>query len=102
MGEPEEGSYNILIGHNPDLLPSYSKWGADLVLSGHVHGGMIATPRGRGLISPRFVLFPRYYRGLYEMGKTKMILSGGLGNHSVHVRLFNRAELLVIRLWPSR
>ncbi|MDE7478726.1 MAG: metallophosphoesterase, partial [Lachnospiraceae bacterium] len=29
---------NILIAHNPDYFEDYAKWGADLVLSGHVHG----------------------------------------------------------------
>ncbi len=101
VGEPEDGVYNILIGHNPDHMHSYAQWGADLVLSGHVHGGMVALPGHRGIISPRLVLFPKYHWGEYHEGRTTMILSGGLGNHTVHVRIFNRAEIVKIVLEPG-
>jgi len=101
VGSPADDRFNILIGHNPDQFPAYSDWGADLVLAGHVHGGMIATPWHRGLISPRFLPFPKYDWGEYNLKNTKMILSRGLGNHTVHIRIFNRAELVVVRLLPK-
>jgi len=98
VGKPEKDRLNILIGHDPDHFEKYAKWGADLVLSGHIHGGMIALPAGRGLISPKLTLMPKYDRGVFKLGKSTMILSGGLGNHTVHLRIFNRAELLIIRI----
>lgn len=101
VGEPSENMLNILIGHNPDQFKAYVQWGADLVLSGHIHGGMIATPWHRGMISPRFIPFPKYDWGEYKEGNTTMILGRGLGNHTVHIRIFNRAELMVIRLLPK-
>ncbi len=101
VGKPSEDHLNILMGHNPDQMEAYAKWGADLVLSGHIHGGMVATPWHRGLISPMFTPLPRYYRGIYKKGGTTMVLSAGLGNHSVHVRLFNPAELIRLELVPE-
>ncbi len=101
VGKPEKEMMNILIGHNPDHFSSYASWGADLVLSGHVHGGMIAIPGVGGLISPQITLFPKYDGGQYEEGNSKMILSRGLGNHSVHIRIFNRAELVILKLKPN-
>ena len=97
VGRPMEEKLNILIGHNPDQLEAYSDWGADVVLAGHIHGGMIATPWHRGLISPRFIPLPKYDWGKYEKGKTTMFLSRGLGNHTIHIRIFNRAEIMLLK-----
>jgi len=101
VGEPSDDHLNILMGHNPDQLDAYSDWGADLVLAGHIHGGMIGTPWRKGLISPMFKLFPIYDRGIYKKGNTTMVLSAGLGNHTVHVRMFNPAELIKLELIPE-
>lgn len=101
IGAPKKEGFNLLIGHNPDHFESYASWGADLVLSGHVHGGMIALPGLGGIISPQITLFPKYDGGEYHEGKSRMILSRGLGNHSVHIRIFNRAELVVLKLMPG-
>lgn len=98
LGKLDDSKLNILIGHDPYQLDGYAQYGADLVLSGHVHGGMICLPNGRGLISTLFTLFPKYYAGLYEKDNTLMIVSRGVGNHTVHVRINNRAELLKIKL----
>ena len=37
---------------NPVYFDAYSEWGADLVLSGHMHGGVIRVPYYGGLLSP--------------------------------------------------
>lgn len=102
VGRPDSDKLNILIGHNPDQFDAYADWGADLVLSGHIHGGMIATPWHRGLISPRFIPFPKYDWGEYKKGKTTMLLSRGMGNHTIHIRIFNRAELMVVDILPKQ
>lgn len=98
VGKADENYFHILLAHNPDQMEAYAEWGADLVLSGHVHGGMIVIPGLGGLISPQLTLFPKYDGGEYRIGKTIMLLSRGIGNHTVHVRIFNRAELLSVHL----
>lgn len=98
LGRITESEFNLLLAHNPEHFEEYAEWGADLVLSGHVHGGMIRIPFLGGVISPQLKLFPKYDGGEYSHGEKKMILSRGLGNHSIHIRLFNRAELLVVKL----
>ncbi len=47
LGRPSSDEYNILIAHNPDYFKAYAAWGADLVLSGHVHGGDHAASGAR-------------------------------------------------------
>ena len=96
LGEPCAEKYTVLLAHNPDFFPVYAEWGADLVLSGHVHGGMVRIPGWKGVVSPNIRFFPKYDGGKFEEGKSTMILSRGLGMHTIPVRLFNPGELIVI------
>jgi hypothetical protein len=94
----EKERFQILIAHNPLYFDEYRKWGADLTVSGHVHGGIIRLPLLGGVISPSIALFPKYDGGKYvKEGKT-MVLSRGLGTHTIHVRLFNPGEVSVIKV----
>lgn len=97
LGNPEKNTFNVLLAHNPLYFEQYAKWGADLVLSGHVHGGIVRVPIwGKGIISPSLRLFPKYDGGVFTFEKTKMILSRGLGAHTIPIRLFNPGELWVV------
>ena len=96
LGSPDSGQYNVLLAHNPDYFPEYAAWGADLTLSGHVHGGIVRIPGWKGVASPNIRLFPKYDGGKFEEGNAVMILSRGLGMHTIPVRLFNPGELVVI------
>ena len=97
LGSPDPGTYTILLAHNPDYFPRYAGWGADLVLAGHIHGGIVRIPFwGKGLLSPNVRFFPRYDGGVYREGDSTMILSRGLGIHTIPFRLFNPAEVIVI------
>ena len=91
-------SYQILLAHNPAYVQQYEAWGADLVLSGHVHGGLVGLPWIGGVISPDFRLFPAYSAGIYRDPKTDVVVSRGLGVHSVPIRFMNPAELVVLEL----
>ncbi len=95
----DENYYNILLAHNPDYFEEYARWGADLSLSGHVHGGMIIIPGLGGLVSPMVRFFPKYFRGLYTMGHDKiMIVSAGLGSHTLRFRVNNKPDIPYIVL----
>ncbi len=96
LGKPDPRRYNVLLAHNPDYFPNYARWGADLVLAGHIHGGMVRIPGWKGVFSPNMRLFPRYDGGKFTEGSSTMILSRGLGMHTIPVRLFNPGELVVI------
>ncbi|MGN0377441.1 MAG: metallophosphoesterase [Suilimivivens sp.] len=98
LGRVNEDRFNLLIAHNPDYFETYADWGADLTVSGHVHGGLMVLPVLGGVISPRLRLFPHYDGGRFEKDGKEMILSRGLGTHTLPVRIFNPGELVVIRL----
>ena len=67
-----------------------------MVLAGHVHGGMVRIPGWKGIVSPAVRLFPKYDGGLFRIGKSTMLLSRGLGMHTIPIRLFNPGEVLVV------
>lgn len=97
MGKVDGNKYTVLIAHNPDYFKDYSEYGADLILSGHVHGGIVRIPFiKKGVLSPRIMLFPRYSGGEYRDGEATMVVSRGLGVHTIPVRMFNPGDLVVI------
>jgi len=91
-------NFNILLSHSPFDFDVLEKWGADLVLSGHVHGGLIRLPFLGGFLSPERSFFPKYDSGEYCIGDSKMIVSRGLGNGTINIRVFNNPEICVITL----
>ncbi|MCR4908289.1 MAG: metallophosphoesterase [Lachnospiraceae bacterium] len=101
LGHPDAERFHILVAHNPEHFDAYSRYGCDLVLSGHVHGGIIRLPFLGGVISPTLTLFPKYDGGIYLKGRTGMIVSRGLGSHTINIRINNPPELLMLYLRPS-
>lgn len=98
LGKADKSDFNIMIAHNPEYFKCYAAWGADLVLSGHVHGGMIRIPIFGGVVSPKPRLFPHYDYGKYQEAGSTMLLSNGLGSHSVKIRFNNVPEIVLIDL----
>lgn len=89
----------LLLAHRNDrFLRQYSLLGADLVISGHGHGGMIRLPFTDGLISTDRTLFPSYTAGFYEENGSTAFVSRGLGNSGPSFRLFNRPQIAVLTL----
>lgn len=101
-GKANKSRFQILLAHNPLYFPEYAEWGADLVLSGHVHGGIVRLPVLGGVVSPAVTLFPEYDGGRFEIGRSVMVLGRGLGTHTLPVRMWNPGELVVVTLLPER
>ncbi|MBQ8815774.1 MAG: metallophosphoesterase [Lachnospiraceae bacterium] len=101
LGQADKEYYNILLAHNPTYFDQYALWKPDLVLSGHVHGGLVKLPLLGGVISPALKLFPKYDGGKFTKNGATMILSRGLGFHSVGFRMWNPCELVVLEIIPS-
>ncbi len=80
----------VLLAHNPMGLDAYAQWGADVVFSGHVHGGIVRLPLIGGILSPERKFFPEYTKGCYRKSQTSMVVCAGVGK----LRLFNPAEIV--------
>ena len=94
----ETDGYTLLLAHRPTFFDDYVASGADLVLTGHVHGGQFRLPFIGGLYTPGQGLFPKYDAGLFTEGQTNMIISRGLGNSAFPFRINNRPEIVVVTL----
>ncbi len=101
IGKADPYSFQILLAHNPEYFADYSGWAPDLVLAGHVHGGVVRIPGIGGVISPSLTPFPHYDGGLYEEHGSRMVISRGLGMHTIPIRVFNPGELVVVDLSPE-
>lgn len=97
LGEANEEEVNILLSHRPFYLAEYAAWGADLVFSGDTHGGMIHLPFIGGIFSTEG-FFPEYDGGLFQKGNSIMVVSRGLGNNPIPLRINNRPEIVVVTI----
>lgn len=88
----------VMLAHEPDYVSLYQSLGADLVLTGHVHGGQIIIPGKGGLLSPDFTFFPSLYEGIHTYDSMTLIVSRGLGNSVAPVRINDYPELVVINV----
>jgi len=79
-GDSEEGT--IVLAHHPRAFQGAAHCGAQLVLSGHTHGGQMnfihptTNRRGIGLGS----LSHRYSWGIYERGRSRLHVTSGIGS----------------------
>lgn len=96
IGAPDPSEYNLLLAHHPMYFDAYADWGADLTFSGHLHGGIIRLPVLGGVVSPQVRLFPRYDRGVFKRDGKKMIVSAGMGSHTINIRINNPPEMVVV------
>lgn len=100
LGSCDTVHFSVLLAHNPAYGDDYFHWGADLTLSGHTHGGLVRFPCGRSILSPELLFFPKYDGGHYRQDDRHLIVSKGLGTHTFHIRIFNRAEVVLITIKP--
>ena len=98
LGDAKQDAVQILMAHNPMFAKEYAEWGADVSVCGHTHGGLVRIPGIGSVISPQFELFPKYDAGEFDFGDRKVYVSKGLGTHTFHIRVFDRAEVLMIRI----
>ncbi|MCG8485589.1 MAG: metallophosphoesterase [Clostridia bacterium] len=101
IGSASKERFDILLAHDPTWFQEYSDWKADLILSGHIHGGAIRLPFLGGVISPNRTLFPKYDSGIYHNNDSILYVSRGLGTSVERIRIFNRPEIAVIVVKPS-
>jgi len=90
--------FDMLMVHQPEFLETYAESGTDLVFTGHAHGGQIRLPMIGGLVAPGQGFFPKYTSGLYRMEETTMLVSRGLGNSILPLRICNRPEVVTLVL----
>ncbi len=94
------GAPQILLAHSPDIFPEAAANKVDLVLTGHTHGGQVRFPLVGAVFAPGQGLFPRWSYGRYQSGHSTMIISPGLGESDLPIRLNIRPEIVLVTLLP--
>jgi hypothetical protein len=90
-------AWNVLLSHNPDVLPSAVREGYNLVLAGHTHGGQVSVEILDQSLNPaRF--FTRYVHGLYRSGSAAGYVTRGIGTIGLPVRIGAPPEISLVRL----
>lgn len=89
----------ILLSHYPENFKEhYSKYDFHIMFSGHAHGGQFVIPFiRRGIIAPGQGFFPKYTEGIHG-NKNKLVISRGLGGSGIPLRLFNRPEIVKVKI----
>ena len=96
-----QDGFKLLLSHRPETVHSYVSTNVDLVLSGHAHGGQFWMPFIGGIVAPNQGLFPEYDAGVFDERGTTMVVSRGIGNSIIPVRLNNRPEIVIVKLQPK-
>lgn len=97
LPDGSDPAFTVLISHNPLYINRIPDSKADLVLSGHTHGGQVSF---FGLWIPifNFKYGHKYVSGIYEKNGTIILVSRGVGTRLLPLRFFARPEINVITL----
>jgi len=93
------GPIRIFLTHSPDGLLLLDRERFDVGFAGHTHGGQVALPDGRQIISAGGPLSRKYGRGRFEVPEHgPLIVSRGVGCSSIPIRINSDPELIICTL----
>lgn len=90
------GRFQILMAHHPHSFDLAAARGIPLTLSGHTHGGQLMLTDRLGAGPMIF----RYWSGLYQKGRSSLVVSNGVGNW-FPLRTGAPAEIVLVTLRPG-
>jgi predicted MPP superfamily phosphohydrolase len=93
----DPNAFNLLLTHNPDVLPVAAGQGYDLLLSGHTHGGQINIEILDESINPARFVTP-FIHGLYRSGRATLFVTRGIGTIGLPTRIGAPPEIPLLRL----
>jgi predicted MPP superfamily phosphohydrolase len=97
FGKNNRRLINNVRKENPDIIVFTGDLiDADLALTGHAHGGQWRLPIIGGVYAPGQGINPKYYQGMTKANGSIQVISRGLGNSKIPLRLFNRPQVITI------
>ena len=93
-----DGAPLVLVSHTPDVVSDPLSQRADLLLSGHTHGGQVVLPF-LGPLACSSIYGPKYASGLFTVGRSRLFVTRGLGEGPL--RLYCPPEIAVLELHPG-
>ncbi|MGP4078061.1 metallophosphoesterase [Halobacillus sp. K22] len=99
----DDQSYTILLSHSPNVITKYDDIPADLILSGHTHGGQVRFPLIGAVVAPDQGLFPDLTKGMYQVSQgSRLYIDSGLGTSMIPVRFWNQSQMSLITISSSK
>lgn len=96
-----EELYTVLLSHGPRVVLDGENIPADLILCGHTHGGQIRLPILGPVVAPGQGFFPKYDKGIFDLGNNKVLfIDSGLGTSVLPLRFLDRSQVSYIIIKP--
>ncbi|GAB4073090.1 metallophosphoesterase [Barrientosiimonas marina] len=91
--------YTILLAHAPEIVTIADSIPADLILSGHTHGGQVRFPFIGALVAPGQGVYPKLDKGTYQLGPEQYVyIDSGLGTTRLPIRFLNQSQLSLVTI----
>jgi len=84
---PSGPAFRLVLAHSTDCLDGVALYGADLLLTGHTHGGQIRLPGLQPLITNTYLGSHGIYEGYHVIDGIPLYISRGLGESVIPLRL---------------
>lgn len=95
-------SFGIILYHRSNEFIKLINSGYNLVLSGHLHGGVVRVPLIGGILSPEDNLFPKYSGGIYKENGNYLVSNRGIGDNYFIPRIYNPPEVVIVVLHTDK
>lgn len=82
-----KSDFRLVLAHSSDCLDDVASYGADLLLTGHTHGGQIRLPGLDPLITNTYLGDLGFYEGYHIINEVPLYINRGLGESSIPLRL---------------
>lgn len=98
----DQDLYTILLSHTPSVTEKYEDIPADLILSGHTHGGQVRLPFIGAIVAPDQGFLPKFDKGTFKIGQNQYLyIDSGLGTSVAPIRFLNKSQLSLIKITGS-
>jgi len=93
-----EGASRLVLLHDPGAFKLLPKIEADLVLSGHTHGGQVGIAHRLLALTPLWPLFPLPDHGFFARGRARLYVHRGSGHYGFPLRIGVTSEESLLRV----
>jgi len=96
-----DGITTLLLSHNPSIIDDERSKRADLIVSGHTHGGQVRIPRVGPMSDLPTTLGKEYDEGVFPLENNTLVISRGVGETGPRVRLFAWPQIMILNAGSS-
>lgn len=90
--------FRLVLAHSTDCLDGISKYGAELFLTGHTHGGQVRIPGMKPLVTNTFLGDQGIYEGYHVIDGIPLYINRGIGESGLPIRFNVPPEIAIFRL----